>query len=378
MPVGFEGSGGVMAGYGALAEIIAARKKDELIRQKHIEEARKFELEQQEEARRQQQQEEQVRQFEVTNDRLSEEAGIARKRQKEQDTVALGGRIQSTSNIGDQLTPDQIVTLIKAGDRNVLAPTPITSTPGLVEKMGERPTQTESGGQLIYGGNAAQQHTAKADTLATQRYEESKRAAEAAARRGDRALSISEQRLNLAEQNADQDTNIVERQPDGSYKVVATVPKGSKLAPNPQTTFQRNQAASRTAAASTIHSIAELSERINVNQGVVAKLTGTAEHAKAAANLNDDVSEYESLIAAFTPLVARALGHTGVLTQPDVDSTREYFPKVTDSKSLRDRKVKRLMAFLGEEAPAGGDGGDGAGEGDVTIDANGRIVKRTP
>jgi hypothetical protein len=94
-------------------------------------------------------------------------------------------------------------------------------------------------------------------------------------------------------------------------------------------------------------SISELSERINVNQGVLAKAVGEVEKAKARVNLNDDVAEYQALVSGFTPLIARSVGHVGVLTEQDVQSVRQLFPKPGDSKSLRDRKIKRLMSIVG-------------------------------
>ena len=104
-----------------------------------------------------------------------------------------------------------------------------------------------------------------------------------------------------------------------------------------------------------LRSVSELSERINTGQGLIAKISGSVEKAKAQANYNDDVAEYEALISGFTPLVARALGHTGVLTQQDVDSVKALFPKPGDSKSLRDRKIARIKSIIGElETGAGG------------------------
>jgi hypothetical protein len=94
--------------------------------------------------------------------------------------------------------------------------------------------------------------------------------------------------------------------------------------------------------------VSELSERINTLQGVYAKAAGEAAKQKAKVNLDDDVAEYEALIQGFTPLVARALGHTGVLTQQDVDSVRKLFPSPGDSKSLRDRKVARINSIIGQ------------------------------
>lgn len=97
-----------------------------------------------------------------------------------------------------------------------------------------------------------------------------------------------------------------------------------------------------------LRSVAELSARINTQQGVYAKMRGGVEKQKAKINLDDDVAEYEALIQGFTPLVARALGHTGVLTQQDVDSVRMLFPKPGDSKTLRDRKVARIKSIIGQ------------------------------
>lgn len=93
--------------------------------------------------------------------------------------------------------------------------------------------------------------------------------------------------------------------------------------------------------------ISELSEKINTGNGVIAKIAGGVERAKAQANLNDDVAEYEALISGFTPMIARAVGHTGVLTEQDVQSVRKLFPSPGDSKSLRDRKISRIKTILG-------------------------------
>lgn len=96
-----------------------------------------------------------------------------------------------------------------------------------------------------------------------------------------------------------------------------------------------------------LSAVSELSEKINTQAGLIATMSGTVEKAKAQVNYNDDVAEYEALISGFTPLVARALGHTGVLTQQDVDSVKALFPSPKDSKTLRDRKVARIKNIIG-------------------------------
>jgi hypothetical protein len=131
---------------------------------------------------------------------------------------------------------------------------------------------------------------------------------------------------------------------------------GQEFAAAP-TSEQRNRTANAGRANPVISAMAELSERINVNQGAMAKIQGAAEKAKAQANLNDDVSEYQAVVSGFTPLLARAMGHTGVLTEQDVQSVRKMLPDPMDSKSVRDRKITRIESLLGggqSAAPASG------------------------
>lgn len=137
-------------------------------------------------------------------------------------------------------------------------------------------------------------------------------------------------------------------------------PSGAPIAnPRPVPSAMETQDARKFKQADPIlRSVEQLSEKINTQQGVLAKMSGGAQKAAAQANYNDDVAEYEALISGFTPLVARALGHTGVLTQQDVDSVKALFPKPGDSKSLRDRKIMRIKSIIGDlEAGAGGTGG---------------------
>lgn len=131
-------------------------------------------------------------------------------------------------------------------------------------------------------------------------------------------------------------------------------------------------------AAPVLKGISELSERINTLQGVYAKAVGETAKAKAKVNLDDDVAEYQALVSGFTPLIARSLGHTGVLTQQDVDSVKELFPKPGDSKTLRDRKVNRMMKIIGElEGTEGVVKDPNASQpGDIEYDMNGKPIKK--
>jgi hypothetical protein len=125
--------------------------------------------------------------------------------------------------------------------------------------------------------------------------------------------------------------------------------------PLPATSEQRNVLAAGRRAQPVLQGISELADRINTGSGLMAKAVGEVEKLKAQANYNDDVAEYTSLIKMFTPSIARAVGHVGVLTEPDVQSVRQMFPQPGDSKTLKDRKIARIASLLDSISMAGAD-----------------------
>jgi hypothetical protein len=103
--------------------------------------------------------------------------------------------------------------------------------------------------------------------------------------------------------------------------------------------------------------IKRLSDKIFTSDGVAANFVGAGRTAMASANWDEDVKLYNSLIQGMTPMVARAVGHTGVLTQQDVDSVKKLFGHIgmlgTDSKGVASSKLDafaRLMSGHGSEA----------------------------
>ena len=91
-----------------------------------------------------------------------------------------------------------------------------------------------------------------------------------------------------------------------------------------------------------------LSKRINTTEGGIGSVaTGWARRGAAKAQYDNDVSEFEALVSGMIPMVARAVGHTGVLTQQDVDSVRALFPKTGDNKTLAQNKLARVTRILG-------------------------------
>jgi hypothetical protein len=109
--------------------------------------------------------------------------------------------------------------------------------------------------------------------------------------------------------------------------------------------------------AAVLGEIDTLSKKINTGgSNPLTRIGGTVRSAAGAMNLDDAVAEYESLIAGFTPIVARAVGHTGVLTEQDVQSVRALFPKPGDSASLAHSKLARVRKLMAQIQPETGTG----------------------
>lgn len=105
------------------------------------------------------------------------------------------------------------------------------------------------------------------------------------------------------------------------------------------------------AVAPVLDEIETLSKRIfTTDAGPVTNVIGAARRGAAALNLDNDVREYRSLVRGFTPLMARAVGHNGVLTEQDVQRTEMLFGDVgwlgTDNKTVAENKMSRLKTIM--------------------------------
>ena len=89
---------------------------------------------------------------------------------------------------------------------------------------------------------------------------------------------------------------------------------------------------------------------IFTTEGWRALLSGAAKSARAKLNLDLDLAEYNSAVQGFIPTFARAVGHTGVLTELDVEKTRGLFPLPGDSRALALRKLKNIEMLMEGEA----------------------------
>lgn len=103
-----------------------------------------------------------------------------------------------------------------------------------------------------------------------------------------------------------------------------------------------------------LNEIDTLSKRINTGgANIMTKVGGLVRRGAGSMNLDNDVAEYESLVKGFTPIVARAVGHTGVLTEQDVQSVRALFPQPGDSQTLAQNKLKRVRELMQSMQPDG-------------------------
>jgi len=145
---------------------------------------------------------------------------------------------------------------------------------------------------------------------------------------------------------------------------------------SPKTTAKASGPATVDAILSEIQT---LSEKINTSAGGPgANITGAIRRGAASANMDNDVSEYQALVEGFIPMVARAVGHSGVLTQQDVDSVRALFPRPGDNAQLSKNKldrVKRIMQQMqSPEAAPVGRGAAPAGRASGAGPASGPVV----
>lgn len=133
----------------------------------------------------------------------------------------------------------------------------------------------------------------------------------------------------------------------------------------PDTVAQRNAAAGVTplqlarkqAQDRAVPILQDLGSRITtINQGnqggIVDRATGVGRGVASRVGLDPATDLYRTGIRGFVPLFARAVGHTGVLTEIDVQRTEELFPRVGDSDAVTAEKMARIQRIMTGQEPA--------------------------
>ncbi len=132
----------------------------------------------------------------------------------------------------------------------------------------------------------------------------------------------------------------------------------------PPTTAERNVASGSTAAIQTrkmaqeraIPILQDLGSRITtLNQGkeggLIDRAEGVARGVGSKVGLDPATDLYRTGIRGFVPLFARAVGHTGVLTELDVQRTEELFPRVGDAEDVTAEKMARIQRIMTGKEP---------------------------
>lgn len=254
---------------------------------------------------------------------------------------------------------------------------PATVTPGAMGAVSQTPEAFN-----VLEPSPQQTRQAQIDAAAREREAQMVKDREADNARMDSAAKEAQRHNRVVEARQPRElANVVVQGPDGPLILDRSTsqtrrvmgPDGKPVGPMPSAS-ERMDSRKFSKAAPVLKGIGELSERINTLNGVVASAVGAVEKEKAKINLNDDIAEYEALVSGFTPMIARALGHTGVLTEQDVQSVKNLFPRPEDSKSLRNRKVNRMMGIIGELE--GVEGVTPSSAAPVTVDPVDALIKK--
>jgi hypothetical protein len=130
------------------------------------------------------------------------------------------------------------------------------------------------------------------------------------------------------------------------------------------TTAQRNEASGSTAAqqglrqsrARAVPVLQDLGSRaLTINRGsqggIMARAGGAMRSGASRVGMDSAVDLYRTGIRGFVPLLARSVGHVGVLTEQDVQRTEELFPRVGDSEAVTLEKISRIKRITTGQEP---------------------------
>lgn len=118
----------------------------------------------------------------------------------------------------------------------------------------------------------------------------------------------------------------------------------------------REQAVAFSQGKAVFDEIMSLAKKVQREHGVMAAIMAPAERAKAKTNLNNDLALLQSTLRGFSPMIARSLGHTGVLTDVDLERTESLIPgagiddtlagqMIDEAVKLMDMKQKALAGY---------------------------------
>lgn len=105
----------------------------------------------------------------------------------------------------------------------------------------------------------------------------------------------------------------------------------------------REKKAALASAQETVDQLEEMLSGISMASGPVDRLVrGPLNVVGAATQANPDASVYNEARDGFSALVARGLGHVGVLTKEDIREVRGLLPKLTDTREKANKNFLRI------------------------------------
>jgi hypothetical protein len=163
--------------------------------------------------------------------------------------------------------------------------------------------------------------------------------------------------------------------------------KGRRPKPPPTAEMRNKQEAFRVGR-TVFNELVGLAREVKRSSGVWARAKAPADRAAAKFNLDQSLKLYNDFVSGFSPMLARTIGHTGVLTDIDLLRTENILPgtgesgeiaeaKITRATNLLDKIEKTMNAWEDEnmwEKPDGGGGGGGGTVEKWEFDANGNLV----
>lgn len=85
--------------------------------------------------------------------------------------------------------------------------------------------------------------------------------------------------------------------------------------------------------------------------GFVDRATGSLRRVGGGVGLDPAADLYTTGVRGFVPLIARAVGHVGVLTELDVQRTEDLFPRIGDAENVTREKLARVQRIVTGQEP---------------------------
>lgn len=141
----------------------------------------------------------------------------------------------------------------------------------------------------------------------------------------------------------------------GQYQLDLDTGERTRLGSQAPTAEMRNREAAKKNIVGVLDLMETYSDKINTLKPGISTIAGTARGAAAWAGFDNDVRLYQDAVTGFIPMLARSVGHVGILTQQDVDSVKALLPTPRDNAELAAQKWRDIRGILTRAQVLGGE-----------------------